>query len=160
MPSSALSVKESSSWAESTGQGRAASSRGLVATVIATIAVTFAIAIPLVLIANRADPPATSEGLVLLTGETPLVLEGASLRRADLGVVALEAPELSAVAFVLYLGDQDLATGEVSGGPRFELVDLAERALNPGTYDLLVNGTTAEGRTTRFAASFTIEAPE
>lgn len=156
MPSSALSAKESSNWAEPVGASRASSRRGLVATIIATIAVTIAIAVPLVLIAGRADPPATSEGLELRAAGDPVVLEGATITDDQMGTLALDAPELAAASYGLYREDRQIAFGEIREGPVFNLLDLGALGLEPGTYDLLVSGTSPGGRTTRFAASFTI----
>jgi hypothetical protein len=160
MPSSALSVKESSNWAEPVGAPRAGSRRGLIATVIATVAVTVAIAIPLVLIAGRADPPATSEGLVVLAGGEALTLEGATLTPDQVGELTLDMPGIAAASFGLYDDDRQVAAGEVRNGPPFVLADLGRLDLAPGTYDLLVSGTNPGGRTTRFAATFTVAPAE
>lgn len=128
------------------------------ATLVATTAVTVAVALPLYLIAGRGEPRVETDGLLLSTGAEESRLNNAVVELGADVVLVLESDDLAAAAFGLYDGDRQVAVGEVRGGPRVSLLSLTQVDLEPGEYDLLVTARDRSGDTQKFGAEFIVTA--
>lgn len=143
--------------------GATAERRRVSSALVLATAVTLAAAIPLAVLALRADDDgAPAAGLIVDVGNGPEALAGVVIQPRSDATLSIDGDDLIAAAWSLVTPDGFLlAEGRAVGAPPFpvELPPGLLSGLDDGLYDLLVTATLEDGSTDRRAARFAIGDP-